>query len=378
MKFFESKAAKVIEGYGIMLGMIIGAGIFGLPFAFSKAPFYWNLLLFVAVFGLSLLLHYIYAGIIYITPGKHRFPGYVKRYLGHRAETIAAIFTVLSSYGAMLAYGILGAIFLEIIFGLDLFMGGIIFFVLGGLLFSRPLAYVGRVDFYLSIPLLLFILYLAFRLLPISRAVNFSGIEAESWFFSYGILVFAMGGYSGLPDLHDLLGHTSGSIFKRIIFWSLFASALLYLLFIFTVVGVSGQIVSEDAITGLGGAIGREALVLGALIGIFTVFRSYTTFGADLKLTYQYDYGISKTSAWLLAFTPPITLFISGLVDLVKILSLVGSVGLGVFAIFILSMAWHRSREISLFLNFKLHSWILIILAALFVAGALQDIIKIF
>src|SRR3989338_3453293 len=150
---------KTLEGFGILIGVIIGAGLFGLPYSFSKAPLSWNIFLFLAVFCLSVFLHLLFAGIIYTTPGKQRFPGYVQIYLGPRAETVATIFSVLSSYGALLAYGILGATFLGNIFGID-------FFILGGALFFLSIDEIGKINFYLTLPLVGFILLMAFRVFP--------------------------------------------------------------------------------------------------------------------------------------------------------------------------------------------------------------------
>lgn len=368
---------KIIEGFGLMTGMIIGAGLFALPFGFSKAPLYWNLFLLVSVFLLSWFLHLLFAGIIYVTPGRHRFPGYVKKYLGHRAETIAAIFTILSSYGVMLVYGILGSIFLGNIFHLDFVLGGVLFFVLGGVLFLLSLDTIGKIDFYLTALLLFFIALLSARLFPEVNLNNFHPPENPSWFFAYGILIFAFGGYSALPDLRDIFGGNGEAISKKIIFWSLFTAALFYLIFILSVIGASGGVVSEDAISGLGSVIGPAAKFIGSVIGIIAVFRSYTVFGADLKLMFAYDYKLSRTSSWLISFLPPISLFLLGFVDLADTLSVVGSVGLGVFALFTLLMANKKSKEISSFIGFVPQPWLLVLLGLLFIAGALHDIIKI-
>ena len=73
---------KIIEGLGLLVGMIIGAGMFALPFSFSKVGLWRGLFLFALVFFLSLILHLRYAAVIYATPGRHRFPGYVNLHLG--------------------------------------------------------------------------------------------------------------------------------------------------------------------------------------------------------------------------------------------------------------------------------------------------------
>src|SRR3989344_1428339 len=330
----ETKASKIIEALGLLLGMIIGAGLFALPYSFSKSGVLAGSLIFVGVFLISWLMHLLFSAIIYSTPGKHRFPGYIKIHLGDGASQIAFIFSILSAYGAMLAYGILGSIFLGAIF------------------------------------------VLSFWLLPDISLQNFNPPPIPDWFLPYGILLFAFGGYSALPDLHDVMGRDSRSLSKKIIFWSIFISAIFYLIFIFAVLGTTGSATSEDAILGLKGIIGNSAALIGSIIGILTVFTSYVVFGADLKLTFEYDYKFPDFVSWFFSFFPPIAIFALGFNDLVKILSIVGSVGLGIFAIFILIISWKEGKNLSHYLGFTPKAAWLLPLGILIIIGALQDIFK--
>src|SRR3989344_3781144 len=367
---------KTIEGLGLLLGMIIGAGLFALPYSFLKSGILWGGLLFVLVFLISWLLHSLYAAIIYITPGKHRFPGYIKLHLGERAETLAAIFTFLSYYGAMLAYGLLGAIFLQTIFGLDFLWSGILFFIAGGALFFLSLRVVGKINFYLTLPLLAFILILVVQLFPDVARENFTLPSGPDFLLPYGVFLFAFGGYAALPDLHDVLGANRRKLSKKIIFASLAISALFYLIFILAVLGASGARTSPDSFSGLLPVAAGSVVLIGSIIGILTVFTSYIVFGVDLKLTFRYDYKFSEAHSWILAFGPPILLFAFGFTDLIKILSLVGSVGLGVFAVFILLISWRERAKLASFLGFVPRAWWLLPLGILVVLGALQDILN--
>ncbi len=69
------------KGIGMMVGMMFGAGIFALPFAFSRAGFFWGMVLFAAAFLIMLFLHFLYAEVAYFTKGKHRFTGYAEIFL---------------------------------------------------------------------------------------------------------------------------------------------------------------------------------------------------------------------------------------------------------------------------------------------------------
>ncbi|MEK7084993.1 MAG: aromatic amino acid transport family protein [Patescibacteria group bacterium] len=374
----ETAYSKTIEGFGLLLGTLVGAGLFVLPSVFYRAGIKWGLFFFALTFLLSLAFHYLYAALIAITPGRHRFPGYMKIYLGGFAEKLSLALTFLSFYGAVLAYGILGGIFLEAFLGVEFFQGAIAFFILGGLLFKMDLRAVGKANFYLTVLLFLFIAGFSFVVMPQIRVEHFYSALGEDWFLPYGVLLFAFAGHSALPDLFEVVGRNSQGRFKKIIFWSLAASAAVYLIFIAAILGVSGSGVTEDALSGLYRTVGDGFIAVGSLIGLLAVFTSYVALGVDLKLTFHYDYRFSDTASWLLAFLPPVLLFVLGLDDLTKILSVVGAVGLGAFSFLTVLAAWKKREEVERFLNIRLRPWWLYLIAVLVAAGVTGEILSFF
>ena len=107
---------QYLEGIGLLVGMIIGAGIFGLPYAVYSAGIFWGLLFFVVALSMLLLVSLLYGEVAYLTPGKHRFAGYVGMYLGKYEQYLSFFLILFGNYGALLVYGILGGIFLHNIF----------------------------------------------------------------------------------------------------------------------------------------------------------------------------------------------------------------------------------------------------------------------
>ena len=374
----ESAYTKTLEGFGLLSGTIIGAGLFVLPYTFYRAGIKWGLFFFALTFAVSLAFHYLYAALIAVTPGKHRFPGYMKIYLGDTAEKISLVFTFLSFYGAVLAYGVLAGIFLEALLGVDFFTGGVAFFIFGGLLFKMDLRAVGKANFYLTAMMLVFIVSISLLVLPEIKTEYFFETLDTDWFLPYGVLLFAFAGHSALPDLFEVVGRNSKGLFKKIILWSFIVSAAVYLIFIAAILGVTGPTVTEDALTGLYQAVGEGFIALGSLIGLLAVFTSYVALGVDLKLTFHYDYRLSDLSSWLLAFLPPLGLFLFGFNDLAAILSVVGALGLGAFSFLMVLAAWKKREELSRFLNFPVHPSWLFWLAALVVIGALSEVVSFF
>lgn len=328
------------DGLGTLVGMIFGAGVFALPYSFAKAGIIWSLVHFAVAFFFMIVLHLMYGEVAYLTDGQHRFTGYVRKFLGRKAEFLAFFSTILSYYGALLVYGILGGIFLNTFADtLSVFNYTLIFFVLAALFSLFKFEKIGALNFYLTIPIFVFIVYLFGLSLPEIRFDNFLAGSSSSWFLPYGVWVFALGGFASLPEARDIMRGATLKDFKRVIIWSLVLSAVVYFIFIAAVLGVSGAGTTEDALSGLVSSLGNQAVIIGSLIGFIAVFTSFLAIAADLKSTFVFDYGFRDWAAWILAVLPAPIIFILGVNQLVKVLGFVGAVGLGILGIFVIEMA---------------------------------------
>src|SRR3989344_1815775 len=128
-----------------------------------------------------------------------------------------------------------------------------------------------------------------------------------SWFFPYGIFLFAFSGMSIIPDIVDLFGRKNEARFRKVIIAGTFIVAAIYALFIVAVVGFADGFVSEDAVSSLDG---RLIISLGALLGFLAILTSYFALGLELRLTFQYDLGISRLIAWEFIVALPLILFL--------------------------------------------------------------------
>ncbi len=343
-------AGVYLKGIGMMVGMMFGAGMFALPYGFSRAGLFWGTVNFVLAFFLMIFLHFLYAEVTHLTKGKHRFTGYVGMFLGKRAQQFAFLTTLATYYGTLLIYGLLGGLFLSNFFGgaykLEI---SIFFFILSAFLLLLNISKIAEINFYLTIPLFGFVLYLLFTALPEIRAVNLlSGINFDfsgNWFLPYGIWIFSLSAFAILPEARDIFAKSSVTHFKRMIAISIVLSSFFYFLFVLAVMGVSGADTAPDALSGLSKVLGLKALLAGSFIGFLAVFTSFLAMGEDMKNIFKYDYGVPKFAAWLLVVLPPLILFLLGAVGFASILSVIGAVGLGVFGIFIIFMA-RKLREV--------------------------------
>lgn len=335
-------AKTYLKGIGMLVGIIFGAGVFALPYALSKAGLFWGIFHFVAAFLILIFLHFWYGEVAYYTNGEHRFTGYTEIFLGKKAKFISFLTTIGSYYGTLLVYGILGGFFLSNIFrqfSSDFF--SIIFFVIGGLLAFWGLEKIAAINFYLTIPLFGFIVYLFFVSLPSININNFlanNKVVNGDWFLPYGVWLFALSGFAAIPEVRDIFSNLSVKNFKRIILAGISLAALFYFIFVIAVWGASGKFTTEDALSGIISVLGVKAFLLGSLIGAIAVFNSYLALSSDMKNIFIYDFKFSKIWAWLVAVIPPVALFLSGAVDFTKTIGLIGSLGLGIAGIFIILM----------------------------------------
>lgn len=334
-----------------MIGMIFGAGIFALPYTFSKAGLFWGLFHFLITFLILLFLHFLYGEVAYYAKGKHRFTGYVEIFLGKKAKQFAFLITIASYYGTLLVYGLLGGLFLSNFFnGTYQFSISLLFFIAAGLLLLLRMTRIAEINFYLTIPLFGFIIYLLFTAVPSIRIENFlSNLNfgfKGSWFLPYGVWLFALSGFAALPETRDICFGQSLKFFKKIILISLIVSAVFYFLFILAIWGASNDKTSPEALAGIAQVLGTKALRVGSIIGFLAVFTSYLALAIDMKNIFRLDYGTPKFFAWLLTIFPPIALFLFGAVDYVRILGVIGALGLGTLGLFIIFMARSLRKKI--------------------------------
>ena len=366
------------DGLGTLVGMIFGAGVFALPYSFSQAGIFWGSVHFFIAMFFMLVLHLMYGEVAFLTDGQHRFTGYVRKFLGRNAEFLALFTTFFGYYGALLAYGILGGIFLKVFIPQFSVAGlSLAFFVVSALFSLFRFERIGTINFYLTIPIFIFIFYLLGLSWPSIRFENFMVGSSSNWFLPYGVWLFSLGGFASLPEARDIMRDSSLADFRKVIMWSLIISAVVYWVFVLSVLGVSGAFTSEDALAGLAGVIGRPALAAGSLIGLIAVFTSYLAIAADLKNIFVFDYNFRPWHGWFFTVLVAPILFFLGFNQLVSVLSFVGTIGLGVLGIFVIEM----SRRLHLVFPEHRHrllgpkAWLYWILLIGLIAGVILEIL---
>lgn len=328
--------------------MIVGVGIFGIPFVTAQAGFLVGLFYLVLMTGVLVLIHLFYGEISLRTADDHGLVGYASKYLGPAGKKFVGVIIVFEFYGALLAYIIAGGKFLNIIF--SRFLGGdeavwaLVFFAIGSLIVLFGLKAVGSSELFMAFFLIVIAAIFIFKGIPLAKISNLPSVNWANFFLPYGVVLFALTGGAAIPEIKQILKGQEHQL-KKIIILGTVVPAVIYALFAFSVVGVTGEATSQDAITGLVPHFGTRVILLGAVFGFLTVISSYLVIASNLGRIFSIDFGIKRSLSMFLVFSVPIFAYFFLISDFVLVIALVGSIA-GGFEGIVTILIYRRAKKL--------------------------------
>jgi len=344
----------VSEAIAVLIGTIIGAGVFTLPYVAVHSGLATTLIWLIIVSFIITYLHLAFGEIVLRTKKDFRLPGYVGHYLNSSAKKLILLITFFTFSFSLLIYLLLGSQFLKVILNSVWtnfsFPQGFLVLFLWLLLSSVVLSKnkrLSRINFYLSFALLFLFFIIIIFALPHFQTENinlFNFTNHWGWLIPYGVLFFALNGMVAVPEAIKVLEARGGKKekSKKIIIIGTLIPALCYLAFIFAVVGASGSFTTLEAIEGLKGVLGNSIILLGAMLGFLAVSTSYLIFASYIKNSFINDFKWSRFISYFLVIVGPLLLYCLHLENLVKLISFMGGMlgGLeGVMLILVLRKA---------------------------------------
>lgn len=362
-----------LKALAVLLGTVIGVGIFSLPYAASVAGFPTMLFYFAVMFALVAWMHCIFAKILNGTKGYHRLPGLAGEYLGSFWKKLVFFVIAVGMVGSSIAYLIIGGEFLNNLlypyFGGSVLFYTLIFFFFAAILVFKGIKTIANLELFLSAILLAVLAFISIKAAPFVNSENLTRISFSSAFFPYGIVLFSLWGSNVIPDLKEIVKKKD---LNKVIVLGLLISALIYLFFTLIIFGVSGGGTSKDAISGLSATLGSSIVSLGYALGIIACFTSLITLSLSFKKTLWNDFGINKNLAWFIACFLPLFIFFLGIKKFIPVIAFTGAVSLGLesFVLIIIYKNFLKKK-----FNLKINS-AYYLLALILILGAVFEIIK--
>lgn len=319
------KISRNILAGATIVGTVIGAGVFGIPYVFAKSGVLVCLAYFLILGVVVGFLHLFLGEAILRTSQKMRLVGLAELYLGKKAKVLAVGAVFVGVAGSLLVYLILAGDFLRIIFpqapALEF---SVLFWLVMALVILAGIGTVAVSEFLMTAFLILagFLIF-SFCLPKISLA-NFSLVLGQNLFLPFGVFFFSLVGWSAVSEAADLLANKKN--LKKVIVASLLFCVLFYIIFGLSISGVLGQNTTQEAMAGLAGIFhNRLFVVLLGLFGFLAVATSYLTFSNYLKNILVLDYKMPKAWGYALALLSPLALFLLGLREFLPVVSFLGA-----------------------------------------------------
>lgn len=379
MSFFDRVPTAATA---VLVGTAIGAGIFALPFAVSQTTFLIGTLFIVGIGLITILTLLAYAEVVLRTGGIHQFPGYVQRYLGPRSRWIAVLTMVFGMYSALLAYmievGHFLSVLLQPVFGGSEQFYSIVFWFVCSVCIITGLQFIGKLEVAIVIGLLFAFAGFFFIGIPSIQIEYIRSTVHTSWLIPYGVILFAFGSASAIPEMRRLLIVKDRLRQMPTAIWCAMAlTTLVYWSFAYFVIGISGPETTESAVVGLGGILGRPIIIIGSLFGILAMGSSFLIGGIALKQMYQYDFKLQPIMAYGLTLLIPLAIFSVGALTFVQVIEIAGVVTGGFQGILIWQMYRHARAHSNRVPEFSLHfpSLVIYLLQGVFCIGIFYQVI---
>ena len=261
--------SKLFSAVAVFTGAVVGAGIFGIPYVVSQIGFIPGVIYMMVlgtVVGVQMLA---YGEIVSRTKEFHQVTGYAEKYLGKWGKYIITFSLLFGSYGGILAYMIGIGDFLYTILGNSLggtpMLYSLIFFVIASLAILAGLGMIVKVEKAMFLALLTVMTIIFVFGIRYMNVDHLQGFDFGHAFLPYGVLLFAFGGLTIIPDMSRMLKNEKHNL-KKAILIGLLVVFLIYLCFTFIIVGVSGKDTSPEAIVGLADTLDKKIVII--IVGV--------------------------------------------------------------------------------------------------------------
>lgn len=311
---------------GIVVATTLGAGMFALPFVFLRAGVSAGMVYLVAVGAAIVMAHLVYWRVLAKEDERERLLGLIKRHLSGAEYGIGFVALVAGLLLTLVAYLVIGAGFLMLLF--PLFGWGqalIVFWIIN----SAPLFFKERkiIDAELwGVALMIAIIFYIFGTGATGGGLWRTSFDPAQAWLPFGPVFFALGAW---PAIEPLYRYVKEKRFPRrlgtvAIMAGTVISAVLYFAFVVGIFG-SGASVTPDTLGGLANWPSAKIALL-AVLGLFAIWTSYLPVGLEVENAFTIDLGASRATALIFVVFAPLALVALGVSSFFGVVGVVGGV----------------------------------------------------
>ncbi|PIR03873.1 MAG: hypothetical protein COV59_04370 [Candidatus Magasanikbacteria bacterium CG11_big_fil_rev_8_21_14_0_20_39_34] len=337
------KDTSLLYGISLIMSGTIGAGILGLPYVISKVGVFIGVILIVCIGALMMGLNVLVGQVSICTKEKFQLVGLANKYLGKGGEWAMALVMYSTLLGTLLVYVIGVGQSLAVLLPGDAFFWSLVFFCIGSLLIFIGMRTVKTVELFFTLFILGVVLFLVWMSSPHVSIPHLEYSNLSQFFLPFGVILFAFHGTTAVPEAHSILLKKKGLFQKAIILAGIF-NILIYVIFSFIVVGVTGPSTTEIATIGLGAALGSKILIVGNIFAVLAMATNFIMSGISLRDSFNWDFKLNYFVSTALIICIPLIIFLLGMRSFITVIDIIGGVFIGL-EIFLLLLIYYRAKQ---------------------------------
>ncbi len=373
------RGRSFLRAFLAMVGTIIGAGIFGLPAAFTRVGFIPGTLLFFSLALVVTATHLILAEQMLATGQRLRLAGVARRGLGEFAYELTSITYPLGILAANYAYIILGGEFLSVMatgLGIELPVGvwQILFWVGGAVTVIFGLKMVARVESYATAALVVAIGIALFFAMPLVDIRQVATATWHDWHLPFGIFLFSLSGMTVVGEVVDITGRHRKDTYLALIAGTLFSAVLSWSFGVTLFFTAHGYPIRNAA--DIVSVLPSHAAWIVPLLGFLAVATSYITTAQDLRVTFEQDHAWKPRLALAVTLVTPLTLLAVLSRDFLSTIGFIGSVFIGINGVVIGALGYKALFHHRDYLRHVLGTAVCALLIGVYVFGILQRLLS--
>jgi len=352
----------------IIAGSIIGAGVFSLPYVFSRIGFTAGLVYLFAFAILYGFVYRMYAQLMERQEGRHEFLFLIRKYFYKNLVPLASVTALGGLLFGLVAYLALMPSFANFVVDIPETLIVMTFWAFGSLFFFLKPHYLGFAEVIGTACILsIVVLLLVFGFgspgeisLPEKETLSLGLI-----LLPFGPLLFSFSGRSAVSEATAMYRKIKKPRFKisTVITAGTLLPAFVYLVFILGVFRIAPEITPDT----LGGLLLLPVWMKASLagLGFFALFTSFVMLGTNVRDILNYDAGMPWLASALVPTIVPLGLYLVGLQDFFLVMSFAGGLFVSLESMFIISM-WRRHFVSHRFRNLALVFYVVFVAAIIY------------
>lgn len=358
---------------GLLAGTVIGAGMFSLPYVFSRVGVTGGLFYLLAFSLVYFAVHLMYARVVETRPDGHQFSFFARAYLPRWASLPVSFGIFAELLLVLVAYLVLAPTFGVVAAGgADIRTFTLIAFWLTGSLFMfARLTWQGIAEILGALVILGIVaaVFLFGTSAPLTTPA-FASLNFGLFFLPFGPLLFSLAGRPAVTEVVEEHRRAGKSFsLPKAIAWGTFIPAAVYAIFALSVLRLNPA-VTPEALNSLGGILPPYLLSLLGVLGLITLWTSYFIIGENVRDMLHLDWKLPRWFSSAVVVGVPLLLYLAGLRNFLGVISFTGGVFLAVEGVAVIAM-WRRA--------FPGHRWGWVVwpLAAVFAAAFIYELVTV-